>query len=352
MRRNGGPWHAREVVPAAVMCLLLCAVPVFAQQPPPENPRFPPLPLPPETAPALAQQAAVPPAPVDVPERVTLPAGAILNVVLETPLSTRIAKKDQKVTFRTASPTRVFEGIDIPPDTAIQGTVVEAKKPGGFGKAGVLRVRIDQIELPQNARAPLVARLQSADTDTQGRIRADSLRGTNLIELAQYTLTGTLLGSRIGGGRGAGIGAGAGVLAALMIMMSRRGPDVYLEPGMPFVVVLEQAVELPGQEVFDAQASYAKAHPEAGAGPNGNGRAADPAMTIPEKERPKLQRRPKTPRPRGLNTPPRVICHSLRLILPASTPPQACRRLEAQKLCGRVCGLWKPCADIAARSTT
>jgi hypothetical protein len=224
---------------------------------------------------------------------VTLPAGSILNVVLETPLSTRIAKKNQPVTFRTVSPIRVFEGIDIPPDTAIHGTVVEAKKPGGFGKAGVIRVKIEQFELTQNAMVPLVARLQSADTDKQGSIRADSTRGTDLVEMAQYTLVGTLLGARIGGGKGAGIGAGAGALAALLILMSRRGRDVYLEPGMPFVVVLDEAVELPGQEVLDAQVSYAKAHPDASA--NAAGSAADPAMSIPPNERPVLKRRPKHP---------------------------------------------------------
>ena len=111
-----------------------------------------------------------------------------------------------------------------------------------------------------------------------------------MIEMAQYALTGTLLGARIGGGKGAGIGAGAGALAALLIMMSRRGLDVYLEPGMPFVVVLDEAVELPGQEVHDAQVSYAKAHPDANADAT-----VDPRMTIPPNERPVLKRRPKRP---------------------------------------------------------
>jgi hypothetical protein len=295
MRRNVRPLPVRGVFPCAVLCLALCSVPVLAQPPPPENPRLPPLTLPTEWTPSLIQQGTVPPAAVNVPERVSLPGGTILNVVLETPLSTRIAKKGQKVTFRTVSPMRVSEGLDIPPDTAIQGTVVEAKKPGGFGRAGVIRVKIDQFELTQNVARPLVARLQSADTDKQGRIRADSARGTDMIEMAQYALTGTLLGARIGGVKGAGIGAGAGALAALIILMARRGPDVYLEPGMPFVVVLDEAVELPGQEVLDAKANYAKTHSEVTGGGTGNGSAADPLLTIPPNERPVLKRRPKRP---------------------------------------------------------
>jgi hypothetical protein len=225
---------------------------------------------------------------------VTLPSGALLNVVLETPLSTRIARKDQKVTFRTTSMVHLSQGLDLPPDTAIHGTVTEATKPGGFGKAGVIRVRIDQMELPQNAVVPLVARLQSAETDKQGRIRADQSRGTDMIALGQYTLTGVLLGSRIGGLKGAGIGAGAGALAALIMAMSHRGQDVYLEPGMPFVVVLDRAVELPGQPVLEAQESYARAHASASnSGPGDAG--GDASMGIPPNERPVLKHRPKKP---------------------------------------------------------
>jgi len=293
MRRKSRLWRARRVLPSAVLCLALCGAPLFAQQQSPENSQFPPVTLPTERIPNFLQPVTAPPAPVQVPERVTLPAGTILNVELETPLSTRIARKNQPVTFRTVSPVRVFEGIDIPRDTAIHGTVVEARRPGGFGKVGVIRVKIEQFELTQNALVPVVARLQSAETDKQGRIRADSAHGTDLIELAQYTLVGTLMGARIGGGKGAGIGAGAGALAALIIMMSRHGPDVYLEPGMPFVVVLDEAVELSGQDVLDAQVSYAKSHPDASADSAGN--AADPRMSIPPNERPVLKRRPKKP---------------------------------------------------------
>lgn len=291
MRWDGGPSSVRGILLVVVWCLVLCAAPVLAQEPPPYNPPYPFLKPPPDPAASPAPQAAAPSNTTPVPERVTLPGGTVLSVVLETPLSTRIAKKDQKVTFRTTSPVRLFEGIELPPDTAIHGTVIEAKKPGGFGKAGVIRVKIDQIELQHGSPAPLVARLQSAETDKQGRIHADNVHGTDMIELAQYTLTGVLLGSRIGGGKGAGIGAGAGALAALLIMMSRRGPDVYLEPGMPFVVAVDQPVELPGQQVLDAQESYAKAHPTASASAAGE----NSSMSIPPNERPVLKHRPKKP---------------------------------------------------------
>jgi hypothetical protein len=296
MRRNGRGWSAQSFLPAVILCLLICSAAVSAQQTPPADNPAPPRPIFPWEAPSIINQPIfIPPPPApSVPERVFLPSGTVLSVVLETPLSSRIAKKDQKVMFRTTAPAQLSEGMELPPDTAIEGTVLEAHKPGGFGRAGSVRVKIDHVEISQNLRVPMVARLQSAETDKQGSIRADNARGTDMIELAQYTLAGTLLGSRIGGGKGAGIGAGAGALAALIIMMSRRGPDVYLEPGMPFVVVVDAPVELPGKEVADAQASYAATRAASGADANGNEKI-DPNMTIPPNERPVLKRRPKKP---------------------------------------------------------
>lgn len=306
MRWDGGPGSVSRILPAVMLCLALGVVPGFAQEPPqqerPTNPRYPFLKPPPDPAPVAAAQPApaAQPAGPPLPAYVTLPAGAILNVVLETPLSTRIAKTNQRVTFRTSSAVHFAEGFDLPPDTAIHGTVVEATKPGGFGRAGVIRVRIQELELPQNAIVPLEARLQSAETDKHGRIRADQGRGADMVALAQYGLTGVLLGSRIGGAKGAGIGAGAGLLAAILIEMSHRGQDVYLEPGMPFVVVLDRAVELPGQPVFEAQEAYARAHAPVSRAASGNDRSSTETSTdvsngIPPNERPVLKRRPKRP---------------------------------------------------------
>ena len=91
------------------------------------------------------------------------------------------------------------------------------------------------------------------------------------------------------------MGAGAGLLASLIIMMAQRGPDVYLEPGMPFSVVLDQEVALPGQGVLDAQQTYAQAHAPLSVGAQGSESAPDPNMTIPPNERPVLKHRTKKP---------------------------------------------------------
>lgn len=176
------------------------------------------------------------------PERVSIPGATTLHVVLDTPLSTRIARKGQRVEFLTTEAVWLAEGLELPAETRIVGTVTEARRPGLFGRRGALRVKLNYIELAGSAGADIVARLDGADVNA-GRIGSDPSRGADLYTLATWTLSGTLIGSQAGGGKGAAIGAGAGVAAGLILLMARRGPDVYLEPGMPFSVILDDAVE-------------------------------------------------------------------------------------------------------------
>jgi len=242
-----------------------------------------------------------------LPPSVVIPAGTRIAVVLDTPLSTRIARQRQQVTFRTSEALRVSDQLEIPPETGFTGSVIEVKRPGHFGKPGVLRVKVDRINLSTGATKEVVARLDSSDMNGRGRLSSDNSRTTDLYNLALYTVEGTLLGAQIKGGKGAAVGAGAGAAAALLIMMSRRGTDVYLEPGMPFLVILDQDVELPGKEVFAAQQSYARSRgndrgPSGSAAEDSSGADSseiqrNPDGAVLDPDRPKLKRRPKNPQP-------------------------------------------------------
>jgi len=301
--------------------IALSALPSVAQQAP-INPRIPPPPPPPEqpapqppaqpkpsepvkppeaAAPRTPALAPLPAPPPNLPEHVEIPAGTAIAVVLETPLSTRIAKQGQPVTFRTSDVMRLGDQLELPPETAITGTVIEVKKPGSFGKAGVIRVRVDHLDVAGSTTQPLTAHLDSADMRGGGRLTSDNKKSPDLYSLIMYTAQGTLLGAQIKGGKGAAVGAGAGATIALIIAMSRRGQDVYLEPGMPFSVVLDQPVELRGADVFTAQQTYARAHgldrtgPDHSARGTGNGIEKDPDNADLDSDRPKLKHRPKKP---------------------------------------------------------
>src|SRR5262249_61225900 len=123
----------------------------------------------PELTPRPSRRAKTPPAPSTLPATVQIPASTRIAVVLDTPLSTRIARQGQAVTFRTSDPLRIANQLEVPPETTITGSVVEVKRPGSFGKSGVLRVMVDRINLSTGTTRDLVAHVDSADLKANGR---------------------------------------------------------------------------------------------------------------------------------------------------------------------------------------
>jgi hypothetical protein len=291
MRRMGGTL-------ASFLVILLACGSAAAQQGQ-INPRIPPPPPPEEIpAPAPAPPVEATPAPPPPPATVELPAGTRIPVVLDTALSTRITKRGESAIFRTTQAIPVHDTLEIPPDTEIVATVIEARKPGGFGKPGTLKIQLTGIRLASGAEQRLVARLDSQDMK-QGRISADKSGSNNVVDLAQWAVLGTLGGYQVGGGKGAGYGAAAGAAIGLVIMMARRGPDLYLEPGMPFDIVVNEPVALPGAEVQTAQQNYARTNGPGSPGYSGSSSVSqmDPQndSRVPESRRPVLKRRPRNP---------------------------------------------------------
>ncbi len=214
-----------------------------------------------------------------------VPAGTRMAVTLDTPLSTRISKVGQVVNFRTNEALPVGEMV-IPPDTLFTGKVVEAKKPGAFGRSGTLRVEVNRIELTNGTGSEVAAKIDSSDMNGHGRMRPDKSRAAALLNLAMYGVQGTIIGSQIGGAKGAAIGGGTGAAVALIMMAARKGADVYLEPGMPFEVSIEQPVSLPGKAVAAVQPVNTTGS-ESGGPSNSH---LDPAN---DPDYPKLKHRPK-----------------------------------------------------------
>ena len=317
-------WYpAKKEFGVAFAFMTLFGVTAFAQVVGPINPRVPPQPPSTEesapqepasageSAAANQQETEIPaalraidwttlnfdwavpePPPPDLPERVAIPAGHRIAVVLDTPLSTRIAKKGGVVEFHTSTPMRVTDDLEVPPDVKILGRVVEVKRPGHFGKSGMLRVKVESLQLDTGVAANLQAHLDSADMKGGGRLTTDSRGTTDFTSVAMDSIQGTLLGTVVGGAKGAAIGAGAGAAIAVLVMMSHRGQDVYLEPGMPFTVILDEPAFLRGRDVFAAQTNFQR-HRDS----QNSSASADSRWDEPSGERPRLKRRGSKPHP-------------------------------------------------------
>lgn len=245
----------------AILALAVCAGAAAAQSgegeplklylpPPPPAVNLPeePLPLPAAPAPPFLSERLP-----SMPGAVELRDGTRVDVVLDTPLSTRISQTGQRVVFRSENAVRLGRELVLPAGTGFVGRVVEVARPGGFGRAGQLRVTVEAIELPSGTKVAAAARLVPRDAAATSPAGTDRNRVTDLVELAQYTLLGTWIGREVKGGRGAAVGAGAGAALAVILMASRRGPDLYLEPGTPYSIDLLAPVALPAAEVAAAQ---------------------------------------------------------------------------------------------------
>lgn len=248
----------------AILALAVCAGAAVAQSDDGEPLKLylPPPPPPAASLPEEPLPLPAAPEPLFLSEKlprmlgtVELREGTRLDVVLDTPLSTRISQDGQRVVFRTENGIDLGRGLALPAGTAFVGKVIEVARPGGFGRAGKLRVSVDAIELPTGTNLDAAARLIPRDAPATTAAGTDRNRVTDLVEMAQYTLLGTWIGREVKGGKGAAVGAGAGAAIAVILMASRRGPDLYLEPGTPYRIDLLAPVALPASEVAAAQYS-------------------------------------------------------------------------------------------------
>ncbi len=291
----------------AVAALTMGAAPQVLAQQTPVNPQGAPATMSQDAAssqpPALGSlfpqiPPVVPPPPV--PATVVVPAGTRIAVVLDTPLSTRISKAGQLVHFRTVEALPVVGTLAIPQDTLFSGKVVRAQRPGAFGKSGELRVNVGRIELANGVGAPVAARIDATDPEANGRPTSDHSRKATLLNLALWTGQGALIGDQIKGGKGAAAGAGAGAAIALIMMMSKHGQDVYLEPGTPFQVVLNESLSLSGPALLATSAGAGGGNAASGTSGTSAARGTNPgASSAPspdpstDPDRPKLKHRPK-----------------------------------------------------------
>lgn len=220
--------------------LILFALSSAAQEPAGPQATAPP-PVPP------AQQASQRTA---AGEKVTVPAGTRLAVVLENGLSTRSAKAGDSLYFHTSFPVTVDNRVVIPVGSYLRGSLLDSKRPGRIKGKGEFRLRLETLILPNGYTVDLLAAPRSADTggkettDEEGKVTGPGGKGNDAGTIATTTVTGAGIGAIAGRGKGAGIGAGIGALAGLGAVLLTRGPEAELPRGSTLDIVLERDLRL------------------------------------------------------------------------------------------------------------
>lgn len=217
-----------------------------AQEPPGPQVEAPP-PVPSAQQPAAVRRA--------LPEKISVPAGTRVAVVLENGISTRSAKPGDSVYFHTNFPITQNNRIIVPVGSYLRGELTESKRPGRVKGRGEFRMRLDTLIFPNGYTVDLKAAPRTADSggketmDSEGKVNGPGGKGKDVGTVATTTATGAGIGAIAGGAKGAGIGAGIGGLAGLAAVLLTRGPEAELPRGSTLDIVLEREITLDGNQI-------------------------------------------------------------------------------------------------------
>jgi type IV secretion system protein VirB10 len=236
-----------------LITLLLLSVGMAAQS----VPAFPPATSSqstPATNPVIASVAT--PAPTADPNRLVIPSGTKVPIVLKHAISTKGSREGDAVYAETTFPVVLNDRVVIPPGTYVQGRITHIQRAGRIkGRAEVL-MHFTTLIYPSGYTVVMPGALQNAPgvdkadvKDDEGTVREDGQTGEKVGKAAQAGLEGATGGAIIGGlssgsGTGAGIGAGVGGAAGVVIAMLSRGNDVKMDVGTSIEMVIQRDVPL------------------------------------------------------------------------------------------------------------
>src|SRR6266436_6063006 len=227
--------------------LLATSMSCAAQQPEGPQSAAPP-PVAPAPKPATPQ--------IGSGDRITVPSGTRVGVVLQNGISTRSAKPGDSIYLQTSFPITQNNRIVIPVGSYLRGALLESKRPGKVKGKGEFRLRLDTLILPNGYTVSLNAAPRSADSggketmDSEGKVTGPGGKGKDAGTIAETTAAGAGIGaiaSRTA--KGAGIGGGIGAAAGLAAVLLSRGPEAELPRGSTMDIVLERELSLDASQI-------------------------------------------------------------------------------------------------------
>jgi hypothetical protein len=233
-------------IPIVALCSISGGMALAQEAPGPQTSAPPPLP---------SGQQVVAERRASAGQRITVPAGTRVAVVLENGISTRSAKVGDSLYFRTSFPITQNNRVVVPVGSYLRGELLETKRPGRIKGHGEFRMRLNTLIFPNGYTVDLNAAPRSADTggretmDPEGKVTGPSGKGKDVGTVATTTVTGAGIGAIAEGAKGAGIGAGIGGLAGLAAVLLTRGPEAELPRGSTLDIVLEHELALDSSQI-------------------------------------------------------------------------------------------------------
>jgi hypothetical protein len=165
---------------------------------------------------------------------VTIPAGTVLPVTLETSVGSDISRVEQPVHGALRRGVTIGGVEVLPAGTAVSGHVTAATRPGKVKGRGMVAMRFNQLDTPGEGTTRI-------STATVSRV-APATKEKDTLEIIAPAAGGAVLGRVIGGKSGAAKGAVIGGAAGTGYVLSTRGKEVRLGRGASLAVRLTAPV--------------------------------------------------------------------------------------------------------------
>jgi hypothetical protein len=196
--------------------------------------------------------------PVTIPgQKVEVPAGTHIPLVLHNAISTRSARPGDPVYFETLFPVMVDGRVAIPAGSYVSGEITESKRPGRVKGRGELMMKLTTMIFPNAYMVNLNAVPGSGagtgggeSIDKEGKVTGDSDKASDVGTVIKTTAAGAGIGAIAAqGAKGAGIGAGIGAATGLAAVLLSRGPEAEMPRGSTLEAVIERPLLLDAEKV-------------------------------------------------------------------------------------------------------
>jgi hypothetical protein len=160
----------------------------------------------------------------------TLPAGTILPVTLETTVGSDISRVESPVHAHLRHAV-TLHGVEVLPiGAAISGHVTAAQRPGKVKGRGYVAMRFTTLDTPGHGASPI-------STATVSHM-APATKEKDAVEILAPAAGGAVIGRLVGGQSGAAAGAAIGGAAGTGYVLSTRGKEARISKGAALSVKL------------------------------------------------------------------------------------------------------------------
>lgn len=161
-----------------------------------------------------------------------VPVGQLMDVRLQTGLSSATATREQRFEATTAADLMQGSTVLVPAGSTVRGVVSSVDKAGNVDRTGSLTLAFDQIVV--NGREYPLRAMATEVFESRGVLEEGKTVGT-------AGAVGAIVGGIIGGLKGALIGA---VVGSGGVIAATEGKDIELPPGTIVRIRLDSPLEL------------------------------------------------------------------------------------------------------------